>query len=134
MTNPYFLILVVLLVLHTTRADLPLEFEYRNTVRWPSLGPSASVGNGLFVAYNGTHTLVMDENTHPNSTNVANYGYAAWELIETNEGPSRRVGHQIALTNNGSFLIMVELMSTIVLNISTMRICFRCRTMKRMNK
>ena len=106
MTNPYFLILVVLLVLHTTRADLPLEFEYRNTVRWPSLGPSASVGNGLFVAYNGTHTLAMDENTHPNSTNVANYGYSAWELIETNEGPSRRISHQIAfLTNNGLFLV-----------------------------
>ena len=61
-----------------------LEFVYAETDRWNMLGPSAFAGNGLYVAYNGSHTHILDANTLPNNMPVQDAGYSEWTLIKTN--------------------------------------------------
>ena len=69
MATHYLLILLFFLIPNLSRGDSPLEFEYRDTpAHWDLLGPSVSAGNGLYVAYNGSHTHVMDVNILPNGT------------------------------------------------------------------
>ena len=84
MTTHYLLILLFFLIPNLSRGDSPLVFQFRETVHWDTLGPSVSAGNGLYVAYNGSHTHVMDVNSLQNGTDVQQNGYTAWRLIETN--------------------------------------------------
>ena len=83
-----------------------LEFEYSETVRWSTLGPSVSAGNGLYVAYNGSHTHVMNTSTLPSSTPVEDAVYWAWRPIKTNiDGLGARKNHAMSSLGNGKVLM-----------------------------
>ena len=83
----------------------PLEFQFQNTVDWHHLGPSVDAGNNLTVAYNGTHTHVLDASTLPNGMEVKDAGYWAWRLVETKSGPSARQYHAMASLGDGRVLM-----------------------------
>jgi hypothetical protein len=107
MATHYLLTLLFFLLPNLSRGDSPLKFEYRDTpAHWDFLGPSVSAGNGLYVAYNGSHTHVMDVNMLQEGTNVQGNGYTAWRLIETNsDGPSVRSGYAMSSLGNGKVLM-----------------------------
>jgi hypothetical protein len=85
-----FVFFLLALLANTTRGQSPLEFQYRDTqFNWPQLGPAAAAGNGLFVAYNGSHTRVLNASRMPNSSEYAS-GDMVWELVNTTESPPNR--------------------------------------------
>jgi len=101
-------LLMLLVVAVGAKGDVasPLEFQFQNTVGWNHLGTSVYAGNNLTVAYNGSHTHVLDASTLPKGMEVQDAGYWAWQLVEiTNGGPSARDGHAMASLGDGRLLM-----------------------------
>ena len=65
-------LLMLLVVAVGAKGDVasPLEFQFQNTVGWNHLGTSVYAGNNLTVAYNGSHTHVLDASTLPKGMEV----------------------------------------------------------------
>ena len=88
--------------------EAPLDFSFRDCgAHHEYLGPSANIGNGLVVAFNGTHTRIMNTNVFQNGAS-ADAGFWAWDIIDDGSGdsaPQARVGHVIAPLGNYSLLM-----------------------------
>ena len=98
-------VLILLFIPKLTNGQSALEFQFRNMVHWNTLGLSVSVGNGLFVAFNGSHTHILDTNMLPTNVPVQNVGYWAWKLIEPDFAPSKRSLFAMASLGNGKALL-----------------------------
>jgi serine/threonine protein kinase len=98
-------VLILLFIPKLTNGQSALEFQFRNMVHWDKLGSSVSVGNGLVVAFNGTHTHILDTNMLPTNVPVQNAGYWAWTLVETDFAFSKRSRFAMASLGNGKALL-----------------------------
>ena len=89
----------------SSSSSSPLVFQYQQrNVHWDQLGPSVNTGNGLLVAFNGTHTRVSNLTAVLNRVDTV--GFYAWELVETKGGPPARYdGYAMAPLSDGRVLM-----------------------------
>ena len=81
----------------------PLVFQYEQNIHWDQVGPFVNTGNGLLVAFNGTHTRVS--NLTASLNRVDEVGFYAWELVDTKVSPPARRWHAMAPLSNGRVLM-----------------------------
>ena len=81
----------------------PLVFQYEQNIHWDQVGPFVNTGNGLLVAFNGTHTRASNLTLSLNR--VDEVGFYAWELVDTKVSPPARTYHAMAPLSGGRGLM-----------------------------
>ena len=88
--------------------EAPLDFSFRDCgAHHEYLGPTVNIGNGLVVAFNGSHTRIMNSNVFQNG-DAEDMGYWAWDIIDDGSGgsgPQAREGHAMAPLGNFSLIM-----------------------------
>ena len=98
-----FLLQLLLLLPTLAFATEPLKFEFQQTIHSHKVGDSVHLDNGILVAYNGSHTRVL--NTNLLKDPIHTIGYWAWESIETVGSPPDRTNHSISLLDTSRVLM-----------------------------